>query len=149
MWRGGTTDGLRFPSPEGRGDQRGEDRRSRGVVIRRTCCSSTPQRRSSPGPGSYWNALIHPAPPPSVLVTLLTCARLWRLRNNRDPGSGEPGPGPQAPGSGRRRAGRLGREAVRHALEGFSRVERVAHLAQGEPEVAAGVQLQRLGLGVA
>ena len=38
---------------------------------------------------------------------------------------------------------------MRHALEGFSGVERVAHLAQGEPEVAAGVQLQRLGLGVA
>src|SRR5438552_3185961 len=26
MWRGGTMDGLSFPSPEGRGDQRGEDR---------------------------------------------------------------------------------------------------------------------------
>src|ERR1051325_6446259 len=25
MWRGGTTDELSFPSPEGRGDQRGED----------------------------------------------------------------------------------------------------------------------------
>src|SRR5438874_139432 len=33
MWRGGTTVGLSFPSPEGRGDQRGEDKERREVVI--------------------------------------------------------------------------------------------------------------------
>src|SRR5205807_5955130 len=46
MWRGGTTDGLRFPSPEGRGDQRGEDRGSRGVVILSRAALSYPQRQS-------------------------------------------------------------------------------------------------------
>jgi len=35
------------------------------------------------------------------------------------------------------------------ALEGVFRAERHAHLTNGEPEVGAGMQLERLGLGVA